>query len=182
MNILLDSDGVLFDFHAAALKAHDRMELYDAWPKGTWEMPKTMGISETEFWGPVDTYDFWAGVEPYAGAREFYDALNRLAPVTICTAPSRSTGCVVAKIQALRKLLGEDVALMIGARKHLMARPSNLLIDDYESNVKAFRAQGGPALLVARPWNSLPHSGDVYHEIIIQTRAWVYTRKGQPWM
>ncbi|HQI28214.1 MAG TPA: hypothetical protein PLT20_09015 [Sedimentisphaerales bacterium] len=41
----------------------------------------------------------------------------------------------------------------ITPRKHLLARPDSLLIDDYGENAGRFRAHGGHAFLVPRPWN-----------------------------
>ena len=42
---------------------------------------------------------------------------------------------------------------IITPRKHLLARPDSLLIDDYHENTERFEVHGGHAILVPRPWN-----------------------------
>lgn len=44
---------------------------------------------------------------------------------------------------------------LIGPRKQFCAHPDAILIDDSDKNVNVFRAWGGRALLVPRPWNTL---------------------------
>jgi hypothetical protein len=43
---------------------------------------------------------------------------------------------------------------LIGPRKHFACRPTTLLVDDGDHNVREWRAAGGPAILVPRPWNT----------------------------
>lgn len=154
-HILLDQDGVLADFHSAALRAHGRADLSPVWPKGEWAMERPLGITPKQFWAPIDNYQFWMNhVVPYPGAADFYQNLGMFADVVICTSPSESSDCVKAKLDWLREYIDPKVKYMLGSHKHLMATPSNLLVDDYDRNVDKFRASGGRAVLVPRVWNS----------------------------
>lgn len=161
-NILLDVDGILADFFGAALVAHGRADLVTRWPKGEWDMAKVMGITEEAFWAPLDNYAFWVSVPMYTGADEFVADLERIAPVTFCTSPSMSPESYMAKVAWLRDNIGAKTNIMLGGRKWLMAKPGNVLIDDYERNVEKFRAAGGPAVLFPRPWNRGICAGDEY--------------------
>jgi hypothetical protein len=49
----------------------------------------------------------------------------------------------------------------LGSPKHQCASPVSLLIDDSEKQVGEFKAKGGQAILVPRPWNSL-HGYNAY--------------------
>lgn len=154
-NILLDQDGVIADFWSAGLKVHNRMDLVSCWPEGQWAMEVPMGISVPEFWRPIDNYEFWRyTVRPFDRAREFYEELCQKATVTICTSPSESADCAKAKIEWLREHIDPKIRYMIGSAKHLMGKPSNLLIDDYDNNVNKFKQAGGMALLLPQVWNS----------------------------
>lgn len=154
-NILLDVDGVLADFMGAALHAHSANVRLEDWPKGHWGIADVLGISEEDFWKPIDNYDFWVSVPLICGAWEFVDKLAHLAPVTFCTVPSKSAACAAAKITWLRQHFGEKFGscYMIGGAKHLFAKPGRLLIDDNDMNVQNFRKEEGAAYLFPRVWN-----------------------------
>jgi len=49
----------------------------------------------------------------------------------------------------------EDRLIITPASKEIFAQHDILLIDDKDLNVLNFRANGGKAILVARPWNTL---------------------------
>jgi len=168
-HILLDQDGILANFFNAALEVHGREDLAGEWPKGVWAMETVMGLTPAEFWEPLDHYGFWREtVCPYPRIVWFYQELSRRLPVVICTSPSENSQCAAAKIDWLRHYLGKDVKYMIGAQKHLMARPSNLLIDDSDKNVGMFRAAGGTAILFPCVWNSQHAVTEDPYEYVIQ--------------
>jgi len=164
--LLVDVDGVLMNFTDAAVQRFGRHDLLPTtdpakWPAGEWEIIKILGCSPGKFWKIVDDYSFWSGLRPFPGAERFLRELAKLAPITFSTSPALNSAGVAGKIDGLRKWFGdifgpETLAnYMVGGAKYLMAKPGNLLIDDYDRNVDKFRAAGGKAVLVPRHWNSL---------------------------
>lgn len=153
IHFLLDMDGVLANFCKAAHAAHDR----DYKPESITEfnMAKIWGISPKEFWEPLNGQAFWEGLEPYPWANELYTGLKSIAPVTICTAPSGDPHCVPGKLAWLDKHLNVGIPDVIFAnKKHLLAKPGNVLIDDSPAKVRAYIAEGGTALIFPQHWNS----------------------------
>lgn len=170
--ILCDADGILTDFHAAALKAHNRIPQEAAWPIGVWDMATVLGMSPDEFWEPLDNYDFWRNqVKLYDPAKEFFKEISKLGRVTIATTPSRSPQSTAAKMEMLRESLGESVHFMIGDRKDLMARPRNILIDDRDKNCDKFFKAGGHYILFPRPWNRTRHVTENDKQVYDEVRA-----------
>lgn len=164
-NIFLDMDGVLCQFHEAALKLHRRnsLSLLRDWPKGEYDICKVTGINGIEFWGKIAQYspNFWRQLLPCLWARELYDTCRKVAAVTISTRPTLDVHSVLGKLQWIELFFGPDFRdYMIGPAKDLLARRGALLIDDSEANCQAFEKAGGRALLFPRPWNKC-HAMDV---------------------
>ena len=168
--ILLDMDGVLSDFFSGALIALNRDYHRNVTPEeyatkfGKFEMYDYYGISVDDFWKTINnTPAFWAGLWhlPWA-ERLYYDLLN-IGDVTIVTSPSEDPCCAKEKLQWLKYHLGiKPSSVFIGSRKYLMAG-NGILIDDYEKNVNAFRANGGAAILVPSNWNTV---GLTYEQVL----------------
>jgi 5'(3')-deoxyribonucleotidase len=158
MNILLDMDGVLADFHRAALLEHEKLHLLDNWPKGEWNIPKVLGISDNEFWQVIDAnIDFWLGIKPLPWVRELYDLCCEFGNVTISTSPSLNSTCASHKIIWLREELKDPsfTNYMIGSNKSLMSREGNILIDDsYRNCCKFVGAGAGESILFPAITNS----------------------------
>lgn len=160
--ILLDMDGVTVDFFNAALRAHCAPEcLKVTWPRGEYAIEKVLEISTEDFWTPLANYRFWRELDEYPGMPEFLVELLNLAPVTfaskVCESGARD--CAAGKTEWLRARFGAKTPLVLLqglADKSVLARPSQLLIDDHEGNVDKYREAGGPAILVPRPWNRGP--------------------------
>ncbi len=176
MNILCDADGVLTDFFSAALDAHGMLHLAADWPPGEWDMPMVMGLTQEQFWRPLDNYEFWRNkIKMCHGAHEFFAELKKLGPVTICTAPSEDPMSIAGKINMLRAELGKDIAVMAGSRKYLMAKHGNVLVDDNDANCDLFAASGGEYVMVPRPWNRLhgPTGPQVYWDVLTLVKGFV---------
>ena len=74
MHILLDMDGVIANFHLAALHALGKERLLESWPIGEWSIPKVLGILEDDFWAAINSVsDFWFRIEPYPWLHELID-------------------------------------------------------------------------------------------------------------
>jgi len=133
--IFLDMDGVISDF--------------DSHYKNS-GFVKTDGTPDYKRMNDVCYY---ADMPVYKGAREFYDALQNIAPVRILTAPITHSECFAGKAEWLMKFLPErkngvlkDIIIMASQDKHLVAAAGRILIDDRKSNVDAWRKAGGIAI------------------------------------
>lgn len=153
--VLLDLDGVIVDFVSAALAVHDSPLSHD--DVSQWDMAALMGIHEDELWRPIDVEGphFWQRLDKYPWADEVIRACRKAAPeFCIATTPSRSPHSTAGKIAWLQGEFGEkfrDYALT--PRKHHMARPDTLLVDDSNDNCAKFVDNGGRAILFPQPWN-----------------------------
>lgn len=160
-NVLLDLDGSLNCFASAALKKlntaypEKAMTLEEYRKVPTFDMADRFQISQGDFWKAIDNNNFWDEIEPFPWAEKLYRRLGYIAPVTISTSPSLNPDCIPQKLKWLERILGvKSDKVMFGGRKYLMARPDNLLIDDYPRNTEKFIAAGGRAVLIPSSWNT----------------------------
>lgn len=132
--LFLDLDGVLADFDGG--------------------FPRIFGFDHREvpkarMWEAIATDpDFFAKLEPFAGARAFFDIVRPLRPV-ILTSASESMFRVAAKAKHawVRRHLCADV-LVLPVRDGLdkaafVQDRGDVLVDDYGKNCDAWRAAGG---------------------------------------
>ncbi len=129
IKIFLDLDGVVADF--------DR-HLKD--------QGKLLPDGKTN-WNGLD-FAWWSSMPAFDGAKEFYDDLTRLAPVTFLTAPVPSADCFGGKAAWVQKLVPEEgrwilLDLVISRIKDDFANPKAILIDDREKNIEAWVKAGG---------------------------------------
>lgn len=159
--VLLDMDGVLADWHTAACRACGIERPESLIHKG-WALAETLGITEDVLWARVDSCEtFWRDLEPYPWVHELVELCQMYGEVTIATSPAWKPSCASQKIEWLREQFGDRFSsFMIGRKKHLMARPNAVLIDDWDKNVKLFRDHGGYAITFPRPWNSMHAQSD----------------------
>jgi 5'(3')-deoxyribonucleotidase len=124
-------------------------------------------LTKSEFWDSI-TRDIWATIPQ---SEEFYLLLgyceNLVGQENICilTAPTIDPECVAGKLEFIHNHFPKWMhrQFLIGPRKQFCAHPEALLIDDADKNVDQFRAWGGNAILVPRPWNSLHARNTVAH-------------------
>lgn len=161
--ILLDCDGVLADFISpviARLNAYTgkNITLKEYAAAGNWMVEQVFGITFEEFWREAERGDnLWCDLKPYPWSDKVLDICDRHGRVTICTSPSLNPICAAQKVEWIQEHLGRNVThVMLGSRKDLMARPGNVLIDDYPSNIDKFVAAGGQGILVPSDWNTYP--------------------------
>ncbi len=152
MEILLDMDGVLCDFYAAALEAcdlpRDTQPVWDFW---------SPYITTEEFWQRIhDRAYFWEDLEPYPWMQDLVDACRSLGQVWFCSAPGPDRDSASGKLAWLRrhKLLDGDNYILT-PHKHLLSAADRILIDDSVHNVSRFvHAKNSGALLFPQPWNA----------------------------
>jgi len=174
LQILLDMDGVLADFFNSALLAcrnANLTELTSAEYQETvaeFNMAAAFDISQERFWSTIDVGSFWESLNVMPGALDLYDTLAVRYRVTIASSPSLNPECIPQKIRWLKKHDLTVTDCMFGSRKDLMARPGNVLIDDYPGNVEKFRAAGGQAILVPSNWNTPGFNGSQAMAVVIE--------------
>jgi uncharacterized protein YbaR (Trm112 family) len=92
---------------------------------------------------------FWANLEPMSDAMMLWRYIKPHQPYILSTPSKRMATCKPEKLEWIRKHLGnvEHVYLVPREEKQKFAVTSdgtpNLLIDDYEKNIKEWVAKGG---------------------------------------
>lgn len=166
-NLLMDVDGVLTDFLQHSLRWHGRADMAGSYPRGEWETPKVLGLSDREFWKKIDFFEFWSTIPTYPGSADFLAAVKAMCDndgvkLSFCTSSSLQLQVFVpARIRVLDALcreakIAEQPPLYIAYRgsKGVFGRRESLLVDDYPKNIRSFVEAGGCASLVPMPWNT----------------------------
>ena len=155
----LDLDGVLADFVAGICRAHGRRSPYlqPGSPRGphAWDLGGILRLTPKEFYAPCDRR-FWANLPltPESGRIESLVRGRFGERVAILTSPVSQDGCGDGKRDWVRRHYPKlEKRLLIGSCKEFCAGPLAVLIDDNQGNVDTWRAAGGIAFLVPRPWN-----------------------------
>lgn len=156
IDVLIDLDGVLADF---ALHAQNHGKMDD---------------QDKVKWNELD-HDWWASMPAFDGAKKFYDDLATMTNTSFLTTPSMGVECFSGKAAWLKSFVPERSwsilkDLIICSKKHLLATPSRILIDDREKNVAEWQAAGGIGIL---------HTGDFAETIgnVSTAISQIYTKQ-----
>ena len=151
----LDMDGVLVNFFKGVCLKFKKDYDYHS-------------LTEYDFWNPwgvtreqvniICNSDFWANLE---WMHDGHFILNSVVEkfgfdnIYLLTAPMPNPGSWTGKFLWVRRNLPcfENRIIITQAPKSLFAGPDTLLIDDKDENIEGFRAAGGQAFLINRPWN-----------------------------
>ena len=167
--VFLDVDGVMVDFIGGLHRAMDAPYSYDPYPykKGLWNMLDAIRpfdftpiVPSFEECDACCTQEFWANLKwMHDGCDILRLTTNIFNPddIFLLTTPMPNVGSASGKVEWIRKNLPayKDKIFITTASKSTVASPDTLLIDDRDKNVEDFRAAGGHAILIARPWNKL---------------------------
>lgn len=153
----VDIDGVLADFVGGALAAHGvPAELQR--DINCWHLWQQLGMTQGDFWGPLDNSYFWETLNPLADAAAILSLAEAFAGAKSCcllSAPRPCPGSLAGKFAWVRSHLPHYLdRYLFGPTKAFAAQAGALLIDDSDEQVKAWRDAGGWAILLPRPWNS----------------------------
>jgi len=160
MKCFLDLDGVLSDFHKAAFTLHGIDPFSKEENLGNYRFDETTGLSQVDFFKPI-TKEFWAELPRTLECDEILSLVEKKfgrENICILTAPPevRNLGCLEGKEEWIYRNLPQYIdQFLIGKPKAFCAGPNSVLIDDSDSNIKAFREAGGRAITFPRPWNSM---------------------------
>lgn len=154
--VWLDMDGVLADFVGGAMRhtgkthlRHDDFCDYDIFP--------LLGTSADAFFRGIDE-EFWAELPRCPDFDRIVDyafACGRTVGIASMPPPHRKAEALAGKRRWLARHLPQVSQIRFLDDKHTLASPGALLMDDLPRNVAKFRAHGGDAHLVPRPWNKL---------------------------
>lgn len=131
--VFFDLDGVLADFDRHA----NEQGKYDENGKLKWD--------------ELD-YAWWTTMPPCKDAKAFYDEVSGQHTTKFLTAPVLSEECFSGKANWVGTFTGKgkfalkELIICPSKDKHFLVRPSHILIDDRESNVREWREAGGIAI------------------------------------
>lgn len=159
----LDLDGVLIDTVPEFCKAHSRPYPYaDGANGGEYDLCKIWGITEEEFYQPLQSVEFWAEAPKTEDADQIvqfaYACFGEDNVGVLTSAGHHCPAAVEGKIRSMKKWFPQFVKKMLitssSSAKASVAGPGKVLIDDSDKNVSEFQKAGGRALLLPREWNS----------------------------
>lgn len=162
--IFCDLDGVLADFHSAALLAHGREVLSTkAWPKGV-DLKDVLGLKyetaedKTTFWKPINQLEFfWEELSSFPWVGQLLEELESRVGnknVIICTSASEDPKSNSGKAQwLLDRGIRKGLIQINRTEKNHLSGPGKLLIDDWSINMGPWVEKGGDVILFPQPWN-----------------------------
>lgn len=156
---LLDMDGVLVDFVGGACHWHGKTNPYGKpGTAGEWDVIKLIGMEPEPFWKNLGR-GFWSGLDWMHDGKFILDVVEEAFGadnVCLLTSPCETDGCIDGKRDWVKAHMPSySKRLLVGSAKEFCAGPDRLLIDDHPGNVTKFKAAGGSACLLPRPWNDL---------------------------
>lgn len=156
VTFFFDLDGVLADFVRGACEFHGSTLHHDM-SQVRWDFHDKLGVTPEQFWQPLG-YNFWVNLAPlpdgFALLRQA-ESLVGAGRIGLLTSAAGVQGCVDGKRAWVKKYLPDYLPRMFtGSAKELFASESKVLVDDHDPNCDKFRAHGGRAVLVPRPWNA----------------------------
>jgi hypothetical protein len=145
--VFVDMDGVLVNFHVGAETIIGR-KLPAAGPGG----PGTITNDEWKTIQEID--DFWETLPPEADFRQLWDFVKRFKPSILSAAPSGWPEAKTGKLKWLKRHVGKvpgTAYIVKRSSKKKFAKgfrgEPNLLIDDFDKNIKEWEAAGGIGIL-----------------------------------
>ncbi len=157
--IFLDVDGVLADFHNSLYAS---LFIDDPYKNpaclGEYRLEKVIDLPREEILRPCSDEEFWEWIPKTPDADDFIQRAEREVGrenVYFLTASIMSAAAYGGRARWVKEHYPQYFPrLIISPEKHWLAAPGRLLVDDCDDNVNAWRASGGDAILVPRPWNS----------------------------
>jgi 5'(3')-deoxyribonucleotidase len=153
--IVLDLDGVVFDFVTPAYAAHGRSPGLNE--PNNWDFFEEWGLTADEFWKPINEQGpgWWRSLNTYPWVPTLLETINEADDFIVATASSHNPDSVLGKMQAIQDIFGHKFkGYFVTPQKWLLAKPGYILIDDNDDNCEKFYDHGGEAVLFPQPWNA----------------------------
>jgi len=157
IKICVDMDGVLCDFVTGVadlfgVNTKD-LEIRDQL-KETWGLEKPFDITDDDMWIVIDDsgLKFWSDLDLFSWAKPLMEILSsHSSQICLLTSPSDNISCIKGKIDWAKRYF-PDIPVIPTSEKYFCAHNRSILIDDKESNIEAFKENGGNAFLFPNQW------------------------------
>jgi hypothetical protein len=159
MNVYVDMDGVLVDFHGGLCRAHCRQQPDGPLP---WEIHQWFNMSIEDTFRPINYPKFWANLEWTVFGQDLLTAVEAAVGVErislLTKIPEKSNGAGAAGKLAwigrhIPDYLGRLIMVTDMELKSRLAAGA-ILLDDSDDNCDQWDAAGGVSLRVPQPWNT----------------------------
>lgn len=160
--LFLDLDDVCTSFIDPACEIHgwsrDLLEQERTARGGIWSMQEVIGLSEEEFWEPINKQDlFWYHRSTASHFSQLIELVRRIDPdykiVTSCG--SGQTKEYFEKVHWCEDQLGLNMHRVIPMKdKWELANEHSILIDDSQFNCESFKNRNGHAILFPERGNA----------------------------
>ena len=141
--IYCDLDDVLVDF----LKGVQEKVNPEIATRSGWQKVKKEDWKKVVELSP----DFWADLEWKQDGKQLWNYIKVYDPIILSARPKTDPDAVKGKLAWIRKHLGSKFAktaiITMGIMKQEHAGKRNILIDDYDRNIKQWRTAGGIGIL-----------------------------------
>ena len=172
LRISLDLDGVMVYWEKAAAEIcgidYEDDKIREELKNGK-RLEKFVGGDE-KMWPMIDKKgeSWWEDLEKLPWADDLIKMLKKeTKDLFFLSSPSKSPICYSGKIKwVLKNYPDMDRSVFLGCKKHLLANPNILLVDDTVKKVKEFRKYGGHAFLWPHPISII--DGDLKIEDILE--------------
>lgn len=165
VKVFIDLDEVLADWLTPALNVmnHNPAKVFAAWDKldpRPWDVFDVIETSKSRGWQALELAgaSFWAHLPLLPHAKHLFKMCEAIGETTVLTSPSLHPSSYSGKVHWLNYHFGKGFAhkrALLGASKHVVARPGAVLIDDSPTHCEAWRAEGGHAILFPGHGNDL---------------------------
>lgn len=157
--VLLDVDGVIYDFVSLMLSTH--FKKYGKKPSDivTYHMDKILGITKSEFWRTCDEADgVFCDGDFYSYTKDLINTCKLYSEnIAFCTNPGNNPKHWAEKktlFDKLTKFLGEPIpAPIVTQNKDVLSLEGVVLVDDFEKNIDNFNKGKGIGVLFPQYWN-----------------------------
>lgn len=162
--VFIDMDGVLSDFAGSVMR---EFGLSHCDCRGRGDIKEICGIDKSKLISICDPTSFWVELGILEDAKEIVNLVKKYTSrVALLSDPGVFLGAPYGKHIWLQRHFPDLVDLLIlTPSKKLVAHKDAILIEDYDHNIEQFRAAGGAAIMVPRPWNSEWEMADKSFEI-----------------
>jgi len=172
LRIAVDIDGVLSYWEKAAAETcgvdYEDEKIREEMKNGK-RMEEFVG-GDSKMWPMIDKEgeSWWEDMEKLPWADDLVNMLKKeTKDFFFLSSPSKSPICYSGKLKwVLKNYPKEDRSLFLGCKKHFVANPNVLLVDDTEKKVKQFREYGGHAFKWPCPLSII--DGDLKIEDVLQ--------------
>jgi len=181
LRIFIDLDGVCCDWVGKAIQTFginaDDIDVSRILSSCDFSVNKL--VSERYMWDIIDDFgpQWWEDIAIFPWAKRLWNECSQLGETCFLTKPSKEGSSAAGKLNWIKEHFCTD-RFMIGPRKHLLASPNSVLIDDMYENVANFIQWGGHAKLFPNAFEVMSREQTNFRIEGFDERT-IQTRRGQ---